>query len=78
MTIITVGIDLAKNVFAVHGVNVRSLPVMMKQPNACVLLPESGSSPPMRSVPVWAMPMISRMAGSLPHGSVLCSDFFRF
>jgi transposase len=30
MTIVTVGIDLAKNVFAVHGVNAAGKPVLVR------------------------------------------------
>lgn len=47
MNIITVGIDLAKNVFAVHGVNDKGKPVLVKpKVSRADLLPLIAQLPP--------------------------------
>jgi len=47
MNIISAGINLAKNVFAVHGVNDNGKPVLFKPKVSCAdLLPLIGQLPP--------------------------------
>ena len=46
MTITTVGIDLAKNVFAVHGVDQNGRPVLVKPKVSRAALPELTASLP--------------------------------
>ena len=48
MTIVTVGIDLAKNVFAVHGVDATGKPVLLRPCVLCAKLAEL-----IESLPSW-------------------------
>ena len=46
MKITTLGLDLAKNVFQVHGVNERGQPVLKKQLKRAQVLPFFANLPP--------------------------------
>jgi transposase len=52
MTIITIGIDLAKNVFAVHGVNEHSKPELIKPK-----VPSDQLLPLIANLPPWLIGM---------------------
>ena len=69
-TVTTIGLDIAKSVFQVRGVNAGGQVVIRRQSPRVVVLPEAATLPGRYRGLCLVPPLVARAAGFRPHGTI--------